>query len=150
LIAKGVTLDRARDIAQETWTRLIEQQRAGKLPRIELPGLAITQASFLALDDARRRRRGPRPLDDAPEADVQDPRANAEEQLVTREQIERAITELERCSPQAKRVFSLVYEGAGRPHADAARTLGISVQRVRQTLCEVRARLRGALEKNHG
>src|SRR5262245_35043530 len=57
LLARGIPLDRARDLAQETWARLWEQHREGKLPRLELPGLAVRQAAFLAADDARRRAR---------------------------------------------------------------------------------------------
>src|SRR5688500_15774579 len=54
LLARGIPADRARDITQETWARLVEHQGAGRLDRLELPGLAIRQATFLALDEARR------------------------------------------------------------------------------------------------
>ncbi len=47
-------MDRAKDIAQEAWIRLVEQQRLGRLERLVLPGLAITQASYLAMEAARR------------------------------------------------------------------------------------------------
>src|SRR5688500_4859484 len=47
LLARGVPLDRAKELAQETWLRLIENQRAGRLPALSLPGLAIVQAGFL-------------------------------------------------------------------------------------------------------
>src|SRR5438105_2758736 len=39
LLGQGVRIDRARDITQETWARLIAHQRAGRLERMELPGL---------------------------------------------------------------------------------------------------------------
>lgn len=142
LLSRGVRLDRARDITQETWTRLLLHERAGRLARIEMPGLAIRQALFLAADDARRRRRD---VDDAEIAAVIDPAANAEERLVTRAQLETASAELDRCSPKAQAVFELVYDDPSLPHAEAARRLGLSVQRLRQTLCEVRAKLRAAL-----
>src|SRR5262249_31325925 len=54
LLARGVRIDRAKDIAQEAWMRLVEQQRLGRLARLQLPGLAIAQATFLALEAARR------------------------------------------------------------------------------------------------
>src|SRR4051812_40692516 len=58
LLARGVALAQARELAHQAWIRLIAQQRAGRLDRLELPGLAIRQASFLALDAARRRAAG--------------------------------------------------------------------------------------------
>ena len=48
LLARGVRIDRAKDIAQEAWIRLIEQQRAGRLSHLQLPGLAVAQAAFLS------------------------------------------------------------------------------------------------------
>ncbi|MGD0528051.1 MAG: hypothetical protein ABSE49_23155, partial [Polyangiaceae bacterium] len=47
LLARGVRVDKAKDIAQEAWMRLVEQQRQGRLERLQLPGLAIAQATFL-------------------------------------------------------------------------------------------------------
>jgi RNA polymerase sigma-70 factor (ECF subfamily) len=142
LLSRGVRLDRARDLTQETWARLLAHERAGRLQRNEMPGLAIRQALFLAADDARRRRRD---ADDAEIAAVIDPAANAEERLVTRAQLELASAELERCSPKAQAVFELVYDDPSLPHAALAERVGLSVQRLRQTLCEVRAKLRAAL-----
>ncbi|APR78375.1 Hypothetical protein A7982_03722 [Minicystis rosea] len=146
LLARGVRIDRAREIAQETWARLIEQQRAGKLERLELPGLAVAQAAFFAREDARRRHTETPVEDDGRLAAIADRTADAETTMVAREQLERARMELARCSPAARRVFQAVYEDPDAPHAEAAEKLGLSVQRVRQTLCEVRGRLRRALE----
>jgi RNA polymerase sigma factor (sigma-70 family) len=142
LLARGVLLPRARELAQQTWIRLVAQQRAGKLDRLELPGLAIRQARFLALDDARRREPAAAPIDA-----LIDPAASVEQRLIDREQLARATAELARCSPRARAVFALVYTEPQLPHAEIARRLGLSVQRVRQILCEVRARLRGAIEE---
>ena len=65
LLARGVRIDRAKDLAQEAWMRLVEQQRAGRLTHLQLPGLAIAQAGFLSLEAARRdgARGEPVPLD---------------------------------------------------------------------------------------
>src|SRR5271154_1359446 len=49
LLARGIPIDRAKDIAQDAWLRLVEQQREGRLSHLQLPGLAITQATFLFL-----------------------------------------------------------------------------------------------------
>src|SRR5580692_7937014 len=56
LLARGIRVDRARDLAQSAWAKLWEKQIAGLLPRLELPGLAIRQALFLAADERRTER----------------------------------------------------------------------------------------------
>jgi RNA polymerase sigma-70 factor (ECF subfamily) len=53
---------------------------------------------------------------------------------------------LSACSDSAKKVFRLAYGGDGLSHAEVAERVGLSLQRVRQILCEVRAKLRTALE----
>ena len=146
LLAQGVRVDRARDITQETWARLIAHQRAGALERLELPGLAMRQATFLAMDDARRTKRGGARETREELAFLVDPAPSIEQRLVSRSQLERASAELDRCSPRARRVFELVYENPAMTHAATARLAGISVDRLRHTICEVRARLRAALE----
>lgn len=148
LLARGVRIDRARDIVQETWTRLIARQRTGRLLRLELPGLALRQAVFLSIDAGRDARREAA-IDDLDDAQfLSSPEASIEDRLVSRAQLERASAELDRCPETARRVFELVYDDPAVSHADAASRIGISVQRVRQTLCEVRARLRSALEED--
>jgi RNA polymerase sigma factor (sigma-70 family) len=149
LLARGVRIDRAKDIAQETWMRLIEQQRAGRLTQLVLPGLAVAQAAFFSLESARKlaSRNTPLPIDAVREAtDLVDPAADAETRLVTGERLERAEAVLAECSPSARAVFKLAYGGEGLDHAQIASKVGISLQRVRQILCEVRKQLRTALE----
>jgi RNA polymerase sigma-70 factor (ECF subfamily) len=153
LLARGVRIDRAKDIAQEAWIRLIEQQRAGRLSHLQLPGLAIAQAAFLSLEAARRdgSRGEPLPLDgDAAvgrlATDLVDPAADAETRLLTSERVERAEQVLATFAPNARDVFRLTYGGDGLSHADIAKKVGLSLQRVRQILCEVRKELRAALE----
>lgn len=151
LLARGVRIDRAKDIAQEAWIRLIEQQRAGRLSHLQLPGLAIAQAAFLSLEAARRdgSRGEPLPLEgDAGRiaTDLVDPAADAETRLLTSERVERAERVLATFAPNARDVFRLTYGGDGLSHADIAKKVGLSLQRVRQILCEVRKELRDALE----
>jgi RNA polymerase sigma-70 factor (ECF subfamily) len=144
LLARGVHVDRAKDIAQEAWMRLIEQQKLGKLSHLSLPGLAVTQASYLALEAARRAKRN-EAVALSPD-DFADPSANAEAQLLTAERVAHAQEILARCSPSAKAVFKLAYSGEGLSHAEIAERVGLSLQRVRQIICEVRKELRGAFE----
>ena len=149
LLARGVRIDRAKDIAQEAWMRLVEQQKAGKIDRLQLPGLAITQAVFLSLEAARRESgvRRHEPIDEpAVAACLRDPRDDAERRLLTEERVSQAVEVLSGCSASAKQVFRLAYGGDGLSHAEVAERVGLSLQRVRQILCEVRAKLRTALE----
>jgi RNA polymerase sigma-70 factor (ECF subfamily) len=153
LLARGVRVDRAKDIAQEAWIRLVEQQRAGRLTELKLPGLAIAQAAFLSLEAARRDGvRGGEPMSiHADESgcgaiDVADPAADAEARMLTSERVARAEKVIAACSPSARAVFRLAYGGDGLSHAEVAKKVGLSLQRVRQILCEVRAKLRDALD----
>lgn len=149
LLARGVRVDRAKDIAQEAWMRLVEQQRQGRLERLQLPGLAVAQAHFLSLEAARKEAASRRtdPIDEPAIANVlADPGCNAEARLLTEERVARAVAVLSECSPSAKKVFRLAYGGEGLSHAEVAERVGLSLQRVRQILCEVRAKLRAALE----
>src|SRR5262245_13971973 len=54
LLALGLKPDRAREIAQTAWLRLMEKHAGVGLHSLTFPGLAIAQARFLALDDLRR------------------------------------------------------------------------------------------------
>ena len=146
LLAMGLRLDQAKDIAQRTWLRLIEQYEAGELPRIELPGLALRQARFLALDELRRLGKNTKLA--VVEVELDSGLPSQESALIRREELSLALSALDRCSPSAQRVFQAVYEDPEATHADAAAKLGLSVQRVRQVLCEVRKRLRAAMEQS--
>jgi RNA polymerase sigma factor (sigma-70 family) len=153
LLARGVRVDRAKDIAQEAWMRLVEQQRLGRLERLQLPGLAIAQATFLALEAARREasaRLHENVEQPAIAAALADPRGDAESRLLTEERVARAVDVLSRCSPSARKVFRLAYGGEGLSHGEVAQRVGLSLQRVRQILCEIRAKLRVELEGERG
>ena len=146
LVAKGLSVDRAGDLAQETWARLLAQHGNGRLEYLEMPGLALRQAGFLFLDERRRYREETGDLREA-EA-LSDPADSAENRLLSREQLLRARAALLTCSPRAQSVFRAVYEDPGLAHGEVAARFGLSVQRVRQTLCEVRAAIRRSLEQH--
>lgn len=144
VLALGLAPDRAREIAQAAWTRLIEQDARGGLPTLELPGLAIRQARFLGLNELERARTEQRVL-----AAVPRPAAtvDVERQVRSREQISKVLDALASCSPTARKVFGLIYATPGGSPASAAAELGLSIQRVRQIVCETRAQIRRALEE---
>jgi len=125
-----------------TWTRLIEQYAKGKLAELELPGLAIRQARFLALNEHQRARTEMRVLAAVPEPAPTDP----ERELASRQELERVLAALETCSPMARKVFRLVYATPGGNAASAAQAVGLSLQRVRQILCETRTHIRKQME----
>ncbi len=150
LLARGLRVDRAHELAQETWARLIQQQQRGLLTELRLPNLALTQAAFLAADDARRARREALAVtvEELPERQHPvDPSVSAEWRLLSEEQLARARVALSACSPSARNVFLLACDGQELPHAEVAARVGLSVQRVRQILCEVRKKLRTALDE---
>ena len=144
VLALGIAPERAREIVQMTWTRLLEQHARGALEQLELPGLAIRQARFLALNDHQRAKTEMRVLAAVPEqAPEPDPAAIAG----SREQIARVLDALATCSPTARKVFRIVYATPGGTAATAAQEVGLSLQRVRQILCETRAHIRRAMKE---
>jgi RNA polymerase sigma factor (sigma-70 family) len=142
VLALGVTPDRAREIVQTAWTRLIEQHSNGALPTLELPGLAIRQARFLALSDHRRDRAFGHVLAAVPEP-TEPP--SVDRIVASREQLDRVLAAVATCSKTERHVFRLVYGTPNGTAASAAAELGLSLQRVRQILCELRSHLRKAL-----
>ena len=142
VLALGVAPDRAKEIVQTAWTRLMEKHAGGALPELELPGLAIRQARFLALNEHARTKTERRVLAAVPDPG---PATDVEREVASRAQLERVLAALETCSPTARKVFRLVYATPGGDAASAARAVGLSLQRVRQILCETRAHIRKQL-----
>jgi RNA polymerase sigma-70 factor (ECF subfamily) len=146
LLARGVRPERAKELAQEAWFRVIQAHRARRLVDLQLPGVVIAQASFLALDDRRRsQRRGTQdpgglarssPLGEAPDA------RDVERQMFARDELRRIIGVVERSHPNAQRVFHMLYGGRALSATEIASELGLSIQRVRQITCELRQRIR--------
>jgi RNA polymerase sigma factor (sigma-70 family) len=142
LLAQGVLPAQAKEMAQEAWLRLITQADAKKLARLELPGLAIRQALFLARSEARKPGQQNEPLEAAPEAVTE----SLETVFFDRERLQKAHERLQDLSPSARAVFERLYGDPQLSHAEVAARVGLSVQRVRQIVCEVRKVLRAELE----
>ena len=146
VLALGIQPEHAREIAQQAWTRLMEQHAAGALGELELPGLAIRQARFLALNELQRGKAEKRVLAAVPDP----PDAPAIDRVVdSKREIARVRDALATCTPMATKVFRLVYATPNGSPASAAREVGLSLQRVRQILCETRKHIRTALEGAH-
>lgn len=146
LLAAGLRLDEARDVAQEAWLRLMEAFSSGKLERIELPGLVIRQAAFIVADRQRARRlRAPAA---AHEVETLPAAETAEAHTQARELFEVVTAELATATPRARGVFLAVLEAPDTAHRTLAQKEGLSLQRFRQVLCEVRAKLRRGLERS--
>jgi RNA polymerase sigma factor (sigma-70 family) len=145
LLSAGVRPQPARELCHDTWARLYEQWRAGRLDLLQLPGLAIAQARFLALEEHRRGARAT-PIG---EETLQrpDPRASPEDRAAARQLVGHVERALESCPPRARALFELALAHPDTPHAELAERSGISLQRLRQALCEVRARLRLAVKE---
>lgn len=151
VLARGIPLERAKEIAQETWLRLIENQRAGRLSELILPGLAIVQAGFLASHARRSASRDERAQDEKAQTVAAAAHAAApvppEDQIIQRQRLVQLQRALSTCPDGARRVFEFVYAHPELTYDELASRLQLSAQRVKQTVCEVRKRLRAALEE---
>ena len=148
LLALGVPLQRAEELVQSAWERLMSQEQVGALIEIKMPGLILAQARFLALDYLRGE--GRRRDQEIPMLESSFPSlalsSDPERRLLSKEREVLATKALGICSPSSQKVFRLYYV-AGMKAADVATEVEISTQRVRQILCEVRAHLRLTLEE---
>jgi RNA polymerase sigma factor (sigma-70 family) len=147
LVAAGCGFERATELAQEAWARLMEQDRQGRLGELKLPGLAIVQARFLAWDERRREAMKARhDQGGARELSLRELPPDPEQRLLSRQVALRALDAVASAPVSSQRLFRLLYAEPNMPHAQAAQALGLSVQRVRQILCELRKRVRAAIE----
>lgn len=146
MIARGVRPERAKELAQDAWLRVIQNYRRGRLRSLELPGVVIAQANFLALDERRRseQRYVHAPLT-SEASTLPDDGRELEGQVAARHQLRKIQGLLERAHPNARRVFEMLYGGNALSAAEIAQELGLSVQRVRQISCELRHKIRREL-----
>jgi RNA polymerase sigma-70 factor (ECF subfamily) len=148
LLARGIPIDRAKDLAQDAWMRIIAQYEAGRLPMMRLPGLVVAQAMFLARDDRRRTHRRDRlqaPLVDAGLEAPSSASPPLESRVAAREDLRRVLEVVAQSYPSARNVFALAYGPRALSPTEIANELGLSLQRVRQITCELRKRLREEL-----
>lgn len=145
LVSRGIPLERAKELAQDAWMRVIDRHRAGLIAELSLPGLIITQASFLARDDLRREGRRAKLDEPRQHAAAGDLALDLEQQLDARQQLRVVRAVLDRAPPNARRVFALLYGERALSPTEVASELGLSVQRVRQIVCELRKRMRAEL-----
>jgi RNA polymerase sigma-70 factor (ECF subfamily) len=145
LLAAGARLDEAQELTHEAFSRLFEQAATGRLTRLDFPGLAVRQAHFLL---AERRRSSSmtrqRAVGVEQASEVPAGAATPEDRLADHQALAAARELLERCSPRQRAVVEAVVEGPDVPHRALAEREGVSLQRFRQILCEVRALLRTA------
>ncbi|MBL4635531.1 MAG: sigma-70 family RNA polymerase sigma factor [Kofleriaceae bacterium] len=144
LLAMSVPLHHAEEIAQSTWERLIQKEKSGQLDRIEMPGLALAQARFLALEYLRKELPATSKQEIFEETTLVANAPNPLRSLVSRSQMDTAQECLARASESGQTVFRLFYI-EGLSAKEIGEEVGLSPQRVRQTLCELRADLRSAI-----
>ena len=146
LIAKGALPERAKELAQDAWFRVIQNHRLGRLTEVRLPGVVIKQATFLWQDD--RRRCSSRLTHESADGTMQPHRdeRELEQQAAARHKLRKVRKIIAAAHPNARRVFELMYDGEARPASEIAKAVGLSVQRVRQIACEFRKTLRCELE----
>ncbi|MEZ4317854.1 MAG: sigma-70 family RNA polymerase sigma factor [Myxococcota bacterium] len=142
LVARGARPCEARECAQEAWLRLVRRQREGRLLDLQLPGLAIRQARFIWLE--RQRLAGSVVSLEAVRHEEASG-AGSEDRMIDRARLGRALSALDREDDRDRALFEAAYDGAGTSQVDLAARFGLSLQRTRQILSEVRQRLRSAL-----
>lgn len=148
LLARGIALHDAVELTQRAWTRLWEQQVSGKLTQFPSAQLAIAQARFLAIDTFRQSSAHPQaPLCDA-EA-VVDEQPSAGDRIASAQTIALLQRALTGCTPAERRIFETAMQSPGTGAEAIGHRLGLSAQRVRQVVCEVRRKLRKAMEDHH-
>ena len=154
LVARGIPMERAQELAQEAWLRIISQHRAGRLDRLDMPGIVVAQANFLARDEHRRRSRRVAMGLTSPDvpgheiADLADAMTgpDLERRVGARQSLRRVLEVVDRAYPNAQRVFHLLYGADPKTPVEVAARTGLSVQRVRQILCELRRAIRTELQ----
>jgi RNA polymerase sigma factor (sigma-70 family) len=151
LLSRGIPLERAKEIADDAWVRIIQQHRAGRLSELRIPGIVIMQALFLARDVQRQQQR--RAAVDARlghDLGTTGGGEDIEQRVLAREQLRRIAKVVEAASPSARRVFELSYGEHSIAAPEIAEQLGITLQRVRQIGCELRKRIRAVVGEPGG
>ena len=152
LLGRGVPMARAQELCQAAWARAMARSDEGRLGELKLPGLLVTMARRMAIDAWRSQRHEHLWADDDEMDRALDGGVLPERRVADRERLRLALDALDALGdrkPRARQIFLLVYRD-GLPAAEVARQLDISVQRVRQTLTEVRAHLRAQLDPAPG
>lgn len=146
LLAKGVPLQAARDATQAAWLKMLEQVERGTLKELRLPAYAITLARNLSIDAWRKGRFESPTADGAVLERRLSGATDLQELAISRQQLDCMRSRLETCSARKQRIFARRFADAWQAR-QIAEAEGMSVQRVRQSLSELRARLRECREE---
>jgi RNA polymerase sigma-70 factor (ECF subfamily) len=131
---------RAVEMGQELWLKLYLRARKGLIEILTLPGLAVREARFRALDELRGQRRAG-PMIDLEDVVLEASTPSLEERASRKAELALVQKMLLTLPPRQRQVM-LLAGVRGTPHAEVARELGISTVRAKQTLSDARQRLR--------
>lgn len=126
---------------QETWLKLFEKHQRGELAQLELPGLAIRQALFIASDVARKTRAQATQSIEAQD-DRTSPEPNPVDIMIARQELGAARGVIAGLPERQRTIFEWHFRNASQSHEATAAALQISVQHLRQTLCDIRKQVR--------
>lgn len=145
----GYTIPRPRavELCQELWLRLFLKARDGLLKVLRMPGFAVREARFRALDERRGTRHDTEPIEMVPGLASSAP--TAEEQAARRSELSAARRMLS-ALPTRQRQVLVARVVHGKTTAQVAEDLEISTARTKQTLCAARARMRTIRAMPHG
>jgi RNA polymerase sigma factor (sigma-70 family) len=135
LIGRTGDVERAADIAQDTYIRLnaIAPETAGIQNR---KAYIYRVAGNLAIDAMRRNsREAARLVDDAPDDMIADPRPSPERTVIDRDRLRRFEEVLEALPPNA-RLALLMFRVDGLSHRDIAERLGVSESMVAKYIAQ--------------
>jgi RNA polymerase sigma factor (sigma-70 family) len=143
LLGRRVPVDQAEDLKQEVWATLIHKWQNGELAYIQMPGLALHQAELLI----RRAQSARRCVAADNVVELADKRqrgqaGDIEAWILDRARLQRTLAVVDASPATMRAVFEHTYRGAAMSPEQVAAKIGISTQRVRQTLCKLRERLR--------
>lgn len=136
----------AAELVQETYLRVMAHARTAEFESIARAYLFQT-ATNLARDHFRRQRwRAHEPLESVPEPEAPPTHSSPEELALWRDAMESLGAALH-VMPEATRTVFILARLDGRPYADIARELGISVRTVERRMSEAMTLLTARLEE---
>ena len=138
-IGYAIARPRAVELCQDLWLRLYLKARDGLLKALRMPGLAVREARFRALDELRGARTDTESVDEMEAFAIEAP--SAEEQTARRTELA-AARRMVSALPTRQREVLVARVVHGQSTAQVAQALGISQARTKQTLCAARARMR--------
>lgn len=154
LVRKGLSLPRASELSVDIWGSFYEEfkTKKEKVPATSFSGYYRMAAEYSIKEDNKKRRRDMRRYAELADKTIDETAAHqtdVETRLMVRQILERISSAVENFSAQKRTIFSHMVKGQAS-HQWIANQVGLSEQRVRQTICEIRRDLRRLVGRKKG